>query len=223
MSKNSEKYTLKNFVGKKFGNVVVEDFDKINNHGEKCWKCRCDCGNYTFLTTNQLVKGYTKRCRKCGFKITGEKNSKPPKFSKRLYGCYVNMKTRVTNKKQDDYNRYINRGISMCSEWLNDYYSFEKWALENGYDENLTLDRIDNNGNYEPSNCRWVDRKTQANNRRTNVILEYNGEKDTMANWSKKLKIPYYYFQKNHKTKNMEEMVNGYNYRSRYQRKNIKT
>ena len=223
MSRNSEKYTIQNFVGKRFGNVIVEDFEKINNHHEKSWKCKCDCGNYTYLTTNQLIKGYVTRCRKCGNKIAGQKNSKQPKFSKRLYECYTNMKTRVTNEKQDDYNRYVNRGISMCDEWFNDYYSFEKWALENGYKDNLTIDRIDNNGNYEPSNCRWVDRKTQANNRRTNVILEYDNKKYTMANWSKKLNIPYWYLQMNHNNKTMEEMLYEYNNSSRHKRKSRKT
>ena len=169
----------------------------------------------------ELTKGYVFRCIKCGIKAIALKNTKYKIYSKRLHECYVNMKTRVTNKKQDSYNRYVNRNISMCDEWFNDYSAFQKWALENGYQENLTLDRIDNNGNYCPENCRWVDRVIQANNRRTNVILEMNGIKDTMANWSKKLNIPYYILQRKHKNNSLEEIVDEYNNNPRYKRKKV--
>ena len=206
-------------TNKKYGSLTVIRYLKTTSHGEKMWECKCDCGEYSYNTSNQLTKGYVTRCKKCSYKITGQKNSKPPKFSERLRECYVNMKTRVTNAKQDIHNRYINRNISMCKEWLDDYYAFEKWALENGYQENLTIDRIDNNGNYCPENCRWVDRKVQANNRRTNVILEYNGEKNTMAYWSEKLNIPYWYLQMNHNNKTMEEMLYEYNNSPRHKGK----
>ena len=151
-----------------------------------------------------------------------EKNRKYHIHSKRLYECYRNMKTRCTNKKQDGNNRYINRGISMCAEWQNDYSVFQTWALSNGYSEDLTLDRIDNNGNYEPSNCRWVNRKEQANNRRTNLCLTYNGETDTMANWCKKFNLPYYYVQyRANKGISLEDILNEFNNGARRTRKKI--
>lgn len=206
-------------TNQRFGNLTVKEFVKINTHTEKVWKCQCDCGNYTNLSSNQLTKGYITRCKYCSWKATADRNRKPPIFSKRLKECYVNMKTRVTNPKQDTHNRYINRNISMCKEWMDDYYAFEKWALENGYDETLTLDRINNDGNYEPSNCRWVDRTIQANNRRTNVILEFNGIKDTMMNWSKKLNIPYYYLQRYRSKMTLEEINERYNNNSRFKGK----
>lgn len=202
--------TKKDITNQRFGSLIVLEFVKVNSHRERIWKCKCDCGNYTYNSTNQLTKGHIFRCIKCGRKSSGIKKSKPKKYSKRLYECYVNMKTRVTNSKQDSHNRYINRNISMCKEWMEDYYTFEKWALENGYDETLTLDRINNDGDYEPSNCRWVDRTIQANNRRTNVILELNGIKDTMANWSKKLNIPYFYIQRYKNKLSLEEIITRY-------------
>lgn len=209
----------KSLIGQRFGKLLVKKLIKTNSHGERVWECLCDCGNITNKMSNQLTKGIAIRCPKCGHKLAGIKNSKPLKYSKRLYECYVNMKTRTTNSKQDKHNRYINRNIKMCNEWKNDYYVFEKWALENGYNDALTLDRINNNGDYEPSNCRWVDRTIQANNRRTNVVLEYNGEKHTMAEWSKITSIPYYYFQKYRDIKTLEELKKHYEYNSRHKRK----
>lgn len=213
------KYSL-DLTGKKFNHLKVIKFIKVTNHNEKLWECKCDCGNVCYHTSNQLTKGYSKQCKKCGYKITAIKNAKPKKFSKKLVECYVNMKTRTTNKKQDKYNRYINRNITMCDEWLNDYYAFEKWALENGYQENLTIDRIDNNKGYSPDNCRWVDRIVQANNRRTNVCLEYNGKIKTMAQWSRELNIPYWKMQRyNQKKYSVEKMIYEHNNHSRYKGK----
>lgn len=110
----------------------------------------------------------------------------------------------------------------MCPEWESDYCAFQTWALENGYREDLTIDRIDNNGNYEPSNCRFVSRNEQANNRRTNIYLTYNGTTDTMANWCKKLNLPYYYVQyRVNKGKNLEDILNEFNNGTRRTRKKI--
>lgn len=110
----------------------------------------------------------------------------------------------------------------MCDEWKNSFIAFAQWALKNGYDEKLLLDRIDNNGNYEPNNCRFVTMRTQCNNRRTNLMLEYNGEKDTLANWARRLNMPYYYIQDRlYKGINMENIVNEFNNGTRRKRKKI--
>lgn len=98
------------------------------------------------------------------------------------------MKSRCFNKNNPDYKDYGGRGITVCSEWLI-FDSFCKWALENGYQEDLTIDRIDVNGNYEPSNCRWASIIEQANNKRRNHFIEYKGEKLTISQWSRKLNI----------------------------------
>lgn len=102
----------------------------------------------------------------------------------RIYRIWNHMKTRCLNPKSHAYKDYGGRGIKICKEWIDSIENFNSWAIKNGYDENLTLDRIDVNGNYEPSNCRWVSRKSQANNRRNNHLLTFNNETHTIAEWS---------------------------------------
>lgn len=90
----------------------------------------------------------------------------------------------------------------MCDEWKNSFFKFREWAIKNGYREDLSIDRIDVNGNYEPSNCRWVDAKIQSNNRRNNIVVELNGEKMTLKQWSDKMKLDYksvHYYYHYHK------------------------
>ena len=114
----------------------------------------------------------------------------------RLYKIYVHMCRRCYYKKYEFYHRYGGRGITVCDEWLNSYEKFKKWALANGYKEDApkgecTLDRIDVNGNYEPNNCRWVNNKSQANNRTNNRVITYRNETHTLAEWSEILGIKY--------------------------------
>ena len=105
----------------------------------------------------------------------------------RLYSIYKGMKDRCRYKSNDNYNRYGGRGIRVCEEWLSDFMSFYNWALKNGYKDNLTLDRIDSNGNYEPSNCRWQTYKEQANNTRRNHFITFNNETHTLTQWAEKI------------------------------------
>ena len=99
------------------------------------------------------------------------------------------MKTRCLNPNCHAYKDYGGRGITICDEWINSVENFNEWAISNGYNENLTLDRIDVNGNYEPSNCRWTSRKSQANNKRNNHLLTFNNETHTIAEWGAILNI----------------------------------
>lgn len=110
----------------------------------------------------------------------------------RLYKIWNGMKGRCNNKKDKDYKRYGLRGIKICDEWLYDFKKFHDWSILNGYKDTLTIDRKDVNGNYEPSNCRWATPKQQCNNRRSNLIFEYKGKKDTMANLARKYNISYH-------------------------------
>lgn len=111
--------------------------------------------------------------------------------TKRIKNILYRMKSRCNDKNNNRYNRYGGRGIYVCEEWSNGYDNFIKWSLENGYRDDLSIDRIDNNKPYEPSNCRWATNIEQANNKSNNIILEYNGESHTQAEWSRILNIDY--------------------------------
>lgn len=118
------------------------------------------------------------------------------RHSTRLYSIYLNMKSRCYYVKNPRYKNYGGRGICICKEWLEDFLTFKKWAEENGYSENLTIDRIDVNGNYEPSNCRWISNKEQQNNKTTSKFIEYKDETKTLTQWSEHLGIGYKTLQK---------------------------
>lgn len=109
----------------------------------------------------------------------------------KIYSVLCRMKERCYNIKSKDYKNYGLRGIIICDEWLKSPQSFFDWAISNGYKENLTIDRIDVNGNYEPNNCRWITKKQQNNNRRTNKFITYNNETHTLAEWSEIVNIKY--------------------------------
>lgn len=117
-------------------------------------------------------------------------------YKDRLYKIYVHMCRRCYYKKYQYYHRYGGRGIRVCDEWLNSYEKFKEWALANGYDYNAprgqcTLDRIDNDGNYEPSNCRWATLKEQLNNNSRNVWITANGETHNLQQWADILGVPH--------------------------------
>ncbi len=109
----------------------------------------------------------------------------------RIYYIYNNMINRCEREKDKRYSNYGKRGISVCDEWKQSFQSFFNWALSNGYDETLTLDRIDVDGNYDPNNCRWTTIKEQENNRSNNHLITFNGKTQTLAQWSEERKIKY--------------------------------
>ncbi len=108
----------------------------------------------------------------------------------RLYKIWDGMRQRCTNPNYVRSENYMGRGITICEEWMKSYKAFEDWALENGYSEHLTLDRIDNDGNYEPSNCRWATPEMQANNRRDIKKYEYNGKLLSVSQWAREVSLP---------------------------------
>ena len=116
-------------------------------------------------------------------------NYKHGLYKSRLYGIWSNMKTRCHTSTYYLYKHYGARGIIVCDEWKNDFQTFYKWAMENGYGEDLTIDRIDVNGNYEPSNCRWVDRVLQCKNRTSNHYITFNGRTQILKDWADELNI----------------------------------
>ena len=168
------KKTAIDLTGQRFGRLVVLSRGKNSAHNAAQWICRCDCGNTVLVNSNNLRTNHTTSCgckrAETTSKIMTAYNLKHGGSYERLYVVWRGMISRVSSPTNTRYADYGGRGIKVCDEWK-EYGSFREWALSHGYVEDApygecTLDRIDVNGNYEPSNCRWADLKTQAQNKR---------------------------------------------------------
>lgn len=173
-------------TGKRFGKLVAIERAHKTLCGKWKWLCRCDCGNYKEIDIHSLLRKdrpSTVSCGMCKKSMKGTKCYKHGMTHTNIYQRYKLMKNRCYNPHNKRYYLYGGRGIKMCDEWLGEDGSknFIEWALNNGYREDLTLDRINGDEGYSPNNCRWVTRKEQSNNLRTNVLYDYNGCKYTLS------------------------------------------
>ena len=167
-------------TGRKYGRYTV--LEKIRKHNKWYWVCKCECGNIKEVNGSFLRNGMIQSCG-CLHRDMMKTKTKHGMINTKLYYTWMNMIERCRNPRNKAYKNYGGRGIVVCEEWKSDFMVFYKWAISNGYDEKLTLDRIDVNGNYEPSNCRWITNKEQQNNRRNNHYVTFNGETHTITEW----------------------------------------
>lgn len=186
---------LKDLTGQRFGKLIVieraENYVQPNGQKKTQWHCKCDCGNEIITVGYNLTRGVCTSCGCVRIERLVQMNKTHGKSNHILFSKWEHMKDRCYNPKDKRYKNYGGRGIKICDEWLNSFESFYEWSLENGYQDGLSIDRIDVNGNYEPNNCRWTTWDVQCNNRTNNVYIEYNGEIKTLKQWCDILNIDY--------------------------------
>lgn len=171
------------FTGQRIGKLLIVKKSESSDG----WICLCDCGNEIIVKSRELKHKNTKSCGCLNNELLRERNKKMATHrmsNSRLYGIWAKMKVRCTKIENKDYDNYGARGISFYKEWES-FEPFMEWAMNNGYNEKLTLDRIDVNGDYEPDNCRWITMKEQASNKRTSRYIEVDGVKRTVAEWAR--------------------------------------
>lgn len=172
---------LKDLTGMWFGRWFV--IERAPNKGKATmWRCRCYCGTEKIVHGTSLKSGKSAMCRKCSYL------SRKPRLHglshHPLYRIWQRIKSSTTNPNHQDYEWYGGKGVRVCEEWFDDFLKFYEWSISNGYQPGLTIDRIEVNGDYEPSNCRWVPFKEQTLNRTDNVWLTHDGITRTIHEWS---------------------------------------
>lgn len=176
-------------AGKTFGRLTVLDRATNDSHGNIRFRCMCKCGCETVVTASHLKAGHT---RSCGCLIPDTTSARVTKHGwghTRLYRIWSHMKEQCLNPNSISYKNYGGRGITVCNEWKQDFTAFRDWAMENGYSDELQIDRIDNFEGYFPDNCRWSTRAEQSLNRRSNRFLEYGGKRQTIKEWALEIGI----------------------------------
>lgn len=176
---------LTNFLGIKYGKLtVVEELPSVplkNNRKLRYAKCICECGNEKVSTWSNLKSGAIAHC--------GCESNKHGGTGTKLYGVWRRINQCCFDKNYQAYKNYGLRGISICNEWRS-FVNFQQWALNSGYKQGLSIDRIDNSGNYEPSNCKWSTAQEQSSNKRNNVYIEHEGKLVTATEFGRLTNTP---------------------------------
>lgn len=181
------------FVGRKINMITINNLSGKDRHGNQMFDCTCDCGKHFIAIATAVNK---ERVRSCGClqRNTASKMATTHGQSKtRLYSIWNAMRTRCRNANTNRSTCYKRKGVKVCDEWDN-FSNFYEWSIRNGYNDKLSIDRIDNNGNYSPENCRWTTNKIQMNNTSRNRFIEYHGKRKTVSEWADFLGVNYKYF-----------------------------
>ena len=179
-------------TNRKFGRLTAISTDGTGRRSN--WKCECECGGVVFAETSWLTSGNTKSCgclQREKAKASCQAKKTHGMSTSRLARILHSMRQRCTYEKSINFADYGGRGIRVCEEWTRNADAFFTWASANGYADDLTIDRIDVNGDYSPENCRWASMKEQQNNRRNNVVIEFRGKTQTAKQWAEELGIKY--------------------------------
>lgn len=179
------KKAIRDLTGQTFGRLTVMGLKETETR-KTYWMCQCDCGNVKSVRSDSLLCGAIRSCgclKKAQDRINLTKHHSHKMSGTRIYHTWQGMKGRCYNTHDARYSCYGGRGISVCDEWRADFAAFYKWSLENGYNDTLTIDRIDNDGDYSPSNCRWATQQEQSRNRRTNIAITIGNSTRTLTEW----------------------------------------
>lgn len=182
-------------TGQTFGRLTViervENYISPKGQKQSQWLCKCECGNIVKVVRSVLQNGHTRSCGCLRKEISVSANLKHGMIDTPVYKEWENMKARCYTKSSSRFNRYGARGIIVCDRWRNSFEAFyaDVSILPNFGKEGYSLNRIDNDGNYEPNNVEWADKITQANNTSTNHYLTYSGKTQTIAQWAREYNI----------------------------------
>ena len=182
---------VEDISGKRFGRLTAIKYIGKSKGKQTLWECKCDCGNIAIVHQQNLKSEHTSSCGCYNSEVASEREKEHGQSGTRLYNIWHDMIYRCYNSNHRSYKDYGGKGIIVCNEWKDDFEVFRNWAIENGYKENLSIDRIDSDKNYCPENCRWATDIQQANNTSRNLIFTVDGCTDTLANLCRKYNIPY--------------------------------
>lgn len=182
---------LLDLAGQRVGRLLVQERQGSATWGSPMWLCKCDCGNWCLVASSNLRKNHTQSCGCLQRERTAEALTTHGQAHTRIYNIWNMMVARCHRKNTKGYPEYGGRGITVCDEWRNSFQSFYLWAMANGYNDELSIDRVDNDKGYFPDNCRWATKYVQSNNKRSNRTIEYKGETHTVAEWAKIFGIKY--------------------------------
>ena len=182
---------LENLTGTIFSRLKVVGLSPKKSGRKSYWVCLCECGNKKVVRSDSLKKGMVRSCgclKREQDKKNLTKHHRHKESKSRLHNIWIGIKKRCNNMNDD---RYGGRGIRVCEEWMESYEAFRDWSLKNGYSDNLTIERKDNDKGYYPENCSWIPQSEQAMNRRSTVWIEWDGKRKSIKQWSDYLGINY--------------------------------